>query len=170
MQSVIHHMRRCEIYEKLWKQMKNNQNRRRTAGVPLFFMVFHNMPKHFHCFPWYSEEFSSFFIIFHNIPKHFHRFSCAPWYVYSKAFSLFCMIFQSIPKVRYEFSRESVCVHLRRSKGKRGNITRIIYKTNKNENQQLFVTSPTQFQNLYENSMFLQRCATNSASKASAFT
>ena len=34
MQSIIHHMRWYEMYEKLWKYMKSNQNRRRTAGVP----------------------------------------------------------------------------------------------------------------------------------------
>jgi hypothetical protein len=34
MQSVIHHMRWYEIYEKLRKHMKSNKNRRRTAGVP----------------------------------------------------------------------------------------------------------------------------------------
>ena len=47
----------------------------------------------------------------------------------------------------------------------------IIFKYDKKtENQHLFVTSPTQFQDLYEHSMFLRRCATNSAAKTSAFT
>jgi hypothetical protein len=31
MQNIIHHMRWYEIYEKLWKHMKIDQNRRRTA-------------------------------------------------------------------------------------------------------------------------------------------
>ena len=31
MQSVIYHMRWYEMYEKLWRHMKSNQNRRRTA-------------------------------------------------------------------------------------------------------------------------------------------
>ena len=108
-------MRWYGMYEKLWKHMKSNQNRRRTAGVPLFFMVFHiifvvfhGIPKPVHCFPWYFEDFSSFFIIFHNIPKHFHRFSCAPWYMYSNAFSLCFIIFQSIPKHFHRFSRYSI--------------------------------------------------------------
>ena len=34
MQSIIHHMRWYGMYEKLWKHMKSNQKRRRTAGVP----------------------------------------------------------------------------------------------------------------------------------------
>ena len=58
-------------------------------------------------------------------------------------------------KVRYEFSRESFRVYLRRSRDKRGNITRIIKKQKLEIN--FFVTSFTQFQDLYENSMFLQR-------------
>ena len=43
------------------------------------------------------------------------------------------------PKVRCEFSQESVRVNLRRSKDKRGSITRIIYKNNKKNRQSTFV-------------------------------
>ena len=53
---------------------------------------------------------------------------------------------------------------------KRLNPQRKLQKTTKNENQQFVATSAAQFQYFSENSMFLQRCAANSATKATALT
>ena len=43
-------------------------------------------------------------------------------------------------------------------------------KTKKTEIQYFFVTPPTKFQDLYDNSMILHKCADNSTANVSAFT